>query len=207
MELSRIKRWIEPVRRALPRKRFIFAGLALIVLSLTVAFPLFNRWIYPLDYEDEIIKSAEQTGTDPYLIMAIIRVETKFDPEKQSHVGAQGLMQLMMPTVDEVIKKANFSPSMRQFIKLPAANIKVGSWYLSDLTKRFKGNKVAVIAAYNAGPSKVSQWLQEGKWDGTRQNVHKIPYGETRHYVQRVTFFYEKYKSLYKDLVEAKRTK
>ena len=91
---------------------------------------------------------------------------------------------------------------MRQYIKVPAVNIQVGSWYLSQLTKKFEGNKVAVIAAYNAGPTRVQKWLDDGTWDGTRQNVHKIPYGETRHYIQRVTFFYEKYKSLYMDLVK-----
>jgi soluble lytic murein transglycosylase len=202
MESSNLKKWIEPALQALPRKRFIFMGIIFIILSLVIAFPLFNRWIYPLDYESNILKSAKQTGTDPFLIMAIIRVETKFDPEKQSHVGAQGLMQLMIPTVDYAIKKGNFSPSMRQYIKVPAVNIQVGSWYLSDLTKQFKGNKVAVIAAYNAGPTRVQKWLKDGTWDGTRQNAQKIPYGETRHYVQRVTFFYEKYKSLYIDLVE-----
>ncbi|MXQ54078.1 lytic transglycosylase domain-containing protein [Shimazuella alba] len=202
MESSNLKKWIEPALQALPRKRFIFTGIILIILSLVIAFPLFNRMIYPLEYESNIIKSAKQTGTDPFLIMAIIRVETKFDPEKQSHVGAQGLMQLMPSTVDHVIKNGNFSPSMKQYIKVPAVNIQVGSWYISDLNRQFKGNKVAVIASYNAGPTRVKKWLSDGTWDGTRQNAHKIPYGETRHYVQRVTFFYEKYKSLYKDLVK-----
>jgi soluble lytic murein transglycosylase len=133
--------------------------------------------------------------------MAIIRVETKFDPEQQSRVGALGLMQLMPPTVDYAIRKGNFSPALREYIQDPAVNIRVGSWYISQLNKEFNGNKVAVIAAYNAGPTRVEQWIQEGVWDGNRQNVQKIPYGETRHYIQRVTFFYEKYKSLYSDLL------
>lgn len=202
MESSNLKKWIDPALRALPRKRFIFIGFILIILSLAIAFPLFNRWIYPLDYEKNILNSARVTGADPFLIMAIIRVETKFDPEKQSRVGAEGLMQLMPPTVDYAIRKGNFSPALRQYIKDPSVNIQVGGWYLSQLTKTFNGNKVAVIAAYNAGPSRVEQWMEDGTWDGTRQNVQKIPYGETRHYVQRVTFFYEKYRSLYSSLVK-----
>ncbi len=199
METSNLKKWIEPAIRALPRKRYIFIGIILIILTLTIAYPLFNRWIYPLDYENNIIESAKVTGADPYLVMAIIRVETKFNPEQQSRVGALGLMQLMPPTVDYAIRRGNFSPALREYIKDPAVNIRVGSWYLSQLDKEFKGNKVAVIAAYNAGPTRVEQWLKDGVWNGTRQNVQKIPYGETRHYIQRVTFFYEKYKSLYSD--------
>jgi soluble lytic murein transglycosylase len=202
MESSNLKKWVKPALQALPRKRFISIGIILIILSLAIAFPLFNRWIYPLDYESNILSSSRSTGADPFLVMAIIRVETKFDPEKQSRVGAQGLMQLMPSTVDYAIYKGNFSPALRQYIKDPAVNVHVGNWYISQLNKEFKGNKVAVIAAYNAGPARVEKWLKDGTWDGTRQNVQKIPYGETRHYVQRVTFFYEKYKSLYSDLVK-----
>lgn len=202
METSNLRKWIEPALRALPRKRYILIGIIFIILCLSIAYPLFNRWIYPLDYEKNILDSARVTGADPYLVMAIIRVETKFDPEKQSRVGAQGLMQLMPPTVDYAIRKGNFSPALRQYIKDPAVNIRVGSWYISQLNQEFHGNKVAVIAAYNAGPARVEEWLKQGTWNGTRQNVQKIPYGETRHYIQRVTFFYEKYRSLYDDALK-----
>jgi soluble lytic murein transglycosylase len=87
----------------------------------------------------------------------------------------------------------------------PAINIHMGSWYIAALTKEFKGNKVAVMAAYNAGPGRVHDWLDKGIWDGTRQNVQQIPYGETRHYINRVTFFYEKYKQLYSHLPKNKQ--
>jgi soluble lytic murein transglycosylase len=60
------------------------------------------------------------------------------------------------------------------------------------------------MAAYNAGPNKVHKWINQGIWDGTRQNVSQIPYEETRQYVQRVSFFYEKYKQLYSDLPKNK---
>jgi soluble lytic murein transglycosylase len=160
--------------------------------------------MYPLKYEDYIINSAEETGADPYLVMAIIRVETKFDPEGKSRVGASGLMQLMPGTVDTIIKQGHFSPSLRNYINDPVVNIQLGSWYIAYLTNDFKGNKVAVMAAYNAGPNKVHKWINQGIWDGTRQNVSQIPYEETRQYVQRVSFFYEKYKQLYSDLPKNK---
>ena len=202
MELSKWKKWIQPAIMALPPKRTIILSLILFLLALSIIFPLFNRWIYPLEYEEYILKSAKATGADPYLVMAIIRVETKFKADKQSRVGAQGLMQLMPHTVDFAIRYGNFSPAFRYYVKNPAANIQMGSWYIAYLTKRFKGNKVAVMAAYNAGPNKVTEWIQKGIWDGSRAHVQKIPYGETRHYVQRVSFFYEKYRSIYGHLVE-----
>ncbi|SEM97647.1 lytic transglycosylase domain-containing protein [Lihuaxuella thermophila] len=205
MELSNLKKWIKPAIVALPPKRTMLIAFVLLLFFLLVASPIFNRLIYPLEYEEHIFNSAEATGADPYLVMAIIRVETKFDPDKKSRVGARGLMQLMPETVNLAIKRGNFSPAFRDYVDDPAINIHMGSWYLAALTREFKGNKIAVMAAYNAGPGNVHKWLDQGIWDGTRQNVAQIPYGETRHYIQRVSFYYEKYKQLYRDLPKNKR--
>lgn len=202
MELSNFKKWIKPAIVALPPKRALMIAFLLVVVFIFVAIPWFNRLIYPLEYEEYIVDSAQVTGVDPYLVVAVIRTETKFDPDKQSRVGARGLMQLMPITIDEAISEGNFSPAFRDYVNDPAINIRMGSWYLANLTKRFKGNKVAVIAAYNAGPTRVSKWLNEKVWDGTIENVDQIPYGETRHYVKRVTYLYEKYRALYQDLEE-----
>ncbi|SHE75660.1 soluble lytic murein transglycosylase [Seinonella peptonophila] len=200
MEVSKFKKWVKPAIVALPSKKALLITGILCLIFIFVAMPLFNRLIYPLEYEEYVIDSAKSTHVDPYLIIAIIRTETKFDPNRNSRVGAQGLMQLMPYTVDEIIQQGNFSPAFRDYVNDPAVNIRLGSWYLADLTKKFKGNKVAVIAAYNAGPTAVSQWLREGVWDGTSKNSNQIPYGETRHYVKRVTYLYQKYRDLYEDL-------
>lgn len=200
MELSKLKKLIKPAIVALPPKRALLIALLLVILFIFVAMPWFNRLIYPLEYEEFIVDSAQVTGVDPYLVVAIIRTETKFDPDRQSRVGASGLMQLMPITVNEAITKGNFSPAFQDYVSDPAINIRMGSWYLATLTKKFRGNKVAVIAAYNAGPTIVTKWLNEGKWDGTSENADQIPYGETRHYVKRVTYLYQKYQSLYDGL-------
>jgi soluble lytic murein transglycosylase len=181
--------------------RALFIIILLLFVFFFVGTPIFNRWIYPLEYEDEIINSAQITGADPFLVMAIIRVESKFNPDGFSRAGAQGLMQLMPETVRLVIKKGKFSSTFKDYVNDPIINIHMGSWYLANLSKEFKDNKVAVIAAYNAGPGNVKKWLRESIWNGTRKSVRQIPFGETRHYVQRVTFFYEKYKQVYKNLV------
>jgi soluble lytic murein transglycosylase len=76
-------------------------------------------------------------------------------------------------------------------------SIEVGSWYLSSLTQQFGQNKIAAIAAYNAGPGNVQKWMNSGVWDGKMETVKQIPFGETRHYVQRVIYYYNKYKDLY----------
>lgn len=81
----------------------------------------------------------------------------------------------------------------------PSANIELGTWYLSTLSRQFEGKRTAVIAAYNAGPGKVQKWLDEGIWDGTDATIKDIPFGETRHYVQRVNYYYDQYTDIYNE--------
>lgn len=203
MAMPDFRKWIQPAVMALPSKRKIALGFLLLLLFLSVVSPLFNQWMYPLKYEEHIFYSAEATGADPFLVMAIIRVESKFEPQKQSPKGAQGLMQLMPETVDWIISEGKFSPAFRDLVYDPQVNIHMGSWYISGLVREFQGNKIAAIAAYNAGPGNVKRWLKEGKWDGSRRKLNAVPYGETRHYIRRVTFFYEKYRTLYGHLTES----
>ncbi|MFC4075739.1 lytic transglycosylase domain-containing protein [Salinithrix halophila] len=195
-----LQKWIRPVIEAMPSKRKLAISLTMLLVFFLIATPLFNRWMYPLDYEEQIMESADSTGADPFLVMAIIRVESKFSPEVQSHAGAQGLMQLTPETVNWVVDKGRFSPAFRDYVNDPSINIHMGSWYITALIREFKGNKIAAIAAYNAGPGNVNKWLKEGRWDGTRGSVGQIPFGETRHYIQRVVYFYEKYRTLYSHL-------
>lgn len=202
MELSRIKFWTRPLIKALPPKRWILISLIAVIIAVTAFVPLMKKWIYPLKYEEIILQEAEATGADPFLVMAIIRTETKFNPKKQSHKGAKGLMQIMPDTADDIIKRGNFSLSMKEELEDPRVNIRMGSWYLADLSRDLQTNNVAIIAAaYNSGPNRIKKLLSSGKWDGNPNNTEAL-YGETRHYVQRVIFYYENYKSLYHDLVE-----
>lgn len=206
MAMPDLKKWIQPAVTALPSKRRMVMAFLLLLFFWLVVSPLFSRWMYPLKYEDHIFYSADATGADPFLVMAIIRVESKFDPKKRSPKGAQGLMQLMPETVDWVISKGKFSPAFRELVYEPSVNIHMGSWYISGLIREFKGNKIAAIAAYNAGPGNVKRWIKAGRWDGTRRNLHDVPFGETRHYIRRVTFFYEKYRTLYGHLLESEES-
>ncbi|SMO34258.1 lytic transglycosylase domain-containing protein [Melghirimyces algeriensis] len=201
-----LQKWLRPAVAALPSRGKLGLALLLILIFLIVATPLFNRWMYPLDYEDKILYSADTTGADPFLVMAIIRAESKFSPNAESHAGAKGLMQLTPNTVEWVVERGKFSPAFKESVDDPAINIHMGSWYISGLMKEFKGNRVAAIAAYNAGPGNVHKWLKEGRWDGTRKNLGQIPFGETRHYVQRVLFFYDKYRAIYSHLIKKRNT-
>ncbi|OEG00098.1 lytic transglycosylase [Vulcanibacillus modesticaldus] len=172
----------------------IYTLLFLVFLSIN------TKWlwelIYPIKYEHEIEEYSRRFDVDPFLILSIIQVETSFEEDRTSKKGAVGPMQIMPDTAIWIIDQAGFSYKLEDLAK-PKVNIALGSWYVSNIFHQFDRNIVATIAAYNAGPNKVSKWFKEGIWDGTLEKVNRIPYGETRHYIQRVLFFYERYKWIY----------
>ncbi|MNJ62072.1 Soluble lytic murein transglycosylase precursor [compost metagenome] len=110
-------------------------------------------------------------------------------------------MQIMPDTAKWVIEQSKLPDVSLDKVKEESdANIAIGTWYLKSLYEQFEGNEIAMIAAYNAGPTNVRNWLRSGKWDGRLESVKNIPFGETRHYVQRVTHYYDQYSDVYENL-------
>lgn len=110
-------------------------------------------------------------------------------PDARSPVGATGLMQLMPATAKQTARKSGLSFSPSDLVQ-PEKNIALGSRYLNQLLGQFGGNRILAAAAYNAGPSRVRQWLtkEDAKlpydiW------IETIPFQETRGYVQNVLSF------------------
>lgn len=195
------------------RKKRVFAVLlAGFLLLLFYNSHWMGRWMYPVKYEREIRAESETHGVDPYLVAAVIRVESKFSPDKVSDKGAVGLMQIMPETARWIAEQPYFADRPFGFDDLtdPGTNIAAGVWYLSALQKQFsdrlgeasgESDRIALTAAaYNAGPGSVGGWIKSGRWDGRYETVSAIPYGETRHYVERVVYYYKKYQHYYKEI-------
>jgi soluble lytic murein transglycosylase len=164
-----------------------------------------GRLVYPVSYKSDIVKQAGQNHVSPYLIAAIIRVESNFGEDKTSSRAAVGLMQLLPATADDVIARAQLGDVRADELQRPATNIAIGTAYVGLLQAQFadvtadmdEQSRIAVLAtAYNAGPGTTRAWLTDGTWDGTLAHVKSIPVGETRHYVQRIVYYYDKYKKL-----------
>lgn len=190
------------------RKKRIFALLLLALLTLLY----FDRaWLgklmYPIHYESLITEYASTYDVDPYLVASIIRVESNFRPDKHSPKGAVGLMQLMPPTAEWIGEQKGASLSDLDRLEDATVNIRYGVWYIRSLRQQFvppgatKEQEIALIsAAYNAGPGNVERWLAQGAWSGELSSTSDIPYGETRHYVSRVHYYYLKYVQTYPEL-------
>lgn len=130
-------------------------------------------------------------SVDVALGHAVIRQESMFDQKVRSPAGAQGLMQLMPATAKEISSKRGWDHRAEWLTSNPKHNVLLGSAYLNDLLERFGGSYPLAIAAYNAGPRNVWNWLEEFGDPRTGQVdwidwIELIPIYETRNYVQRV---------------------
>ncbi|QJD83924.1 lytic transglycosylase domain-containing protein [Cohnella herbarum] len=187
--------------RRIKRKRFILPLVLILLGALFVQSDWLGRWIYPISFQEEIKKNAATYDLDPLLIAAIIRVESNYRLNAVSPKGAVGIMQIMPETAKWILQKDDFgSITVKDAGREAHAGIALGSWYVKELNRQFDGKLIVSLAAYNAGPGKVRQWLEKGTWDGEEQTLRNIPYGETRHYVQRVMYYYKKYQKVYETL-------
>lgn len=140
------------------------------------------------------INRASKEFNVPYdIIYAVIETESSFDPNAVSPTGARGLMQINEITLTDINQNLGTSYTMQDLFD-PEICIRLGSSYLARLIKRF-GDYETVYAAYNAGPTIVSEWLKDTSYskDGKTLIHDNIPYPETKRYVEKVIAFRENY--------------
>lgn len=156
---------------------------------------IFNRQLlevlYPRPYLEVLTKTLKNEKIDPIILLSLIRQESVFNPLARSPVGARGLMQIMPMTARRLRK----SVRDKQLVN-PQINIELGTKYMKNLLKRYDGNLVYVLSAYNAGESRVERWknLYFDTDETILKNIEAIPFLETRNYVKlifRNIFFYK----------------
>jgi soluble lytic murein transglycosylase len=139
----------------------------------------------------EAVRLPDATGVEPALALAIVRQESSFDPTTVSPVGALGLMQLMPGTATQIAHEIGLPTPLPSLTVDSTLNLRLGSAYLHGLMGQYDDCTPLAVAAYNAGPARVAEWLATN--GDPRQTatemldwIELIPFGETRNYVQRV---------------------
>ena len=159
--------------------------------NLTVAAALDRRiWDaielrFPLAYPEMFNRWAATRQIDTFLLMGVARRESAYNPVIQSSAGARGLMQLMPATAKHVSRKEGIPYAGVSDLNNPDTNIALGSAYLRSLLDRYQGNRIAAVAAYNAGPNRVDRWLSTSDLPFDLF-IEQIPFKETREYVLAV---------------------
>lgn len=177
----------------------IMLMFALIYIAISIFFTV----NYPLSYQNFIKKYSDEFNVDPYLVAAIINVESKYDKQAISNKDARGLMQITPVTArwaSEVLGIENFDVEM---LFIPETNIMIGTWYLSVLCKEFDNNLQLVLAAYNAGIGNVGKWLMDENYSEDGKFLREIPFTETEEYIDKVEKNIRIYKILYEKEFES----
>ncbi|MEA5452696.1 transglycosylase SLT domain-containing protein [Leptolyngbya sp. CCNP1308] len=156
--------------------------------------PDFWHGVYPLPYKDLITTWSAQRQLNPLLVTALMRQESRFEAKIRSGVGAAGLMQVMPATADWIKGRAGLET---YDLNNPEDNVKLGTWYLDYTHSEYDNHSLFAVASYNAGPGAVAGWIKKGGFVDADDFAEKIPYPETKGYVQSVFGGYWNYLRLY----------
>ncbi len=178
----------------------LFSVLILLVLLSIYSGQYMLKRLYPLGYAEYVEKYAYEYSLDKSLVYSVIKAESSFDPNAVSPRNAKGLMQIMDSTGEWAAEKMEIADFNSEMLLEPETNIRIGCWYIARLLKQYNQDTELALAAYNAGSGNVSKWLQDESVSSDGKTLDKIPFEETRNYIDRIEKYNDMYKKLYENL-------
>ncbi len=176
----------------------LFATRRLVPAYPEYDFPQLPRetWdlLFPRVFWSLVSQQARANSLDSNLVLGLIRQESAFDPHATSSANARGLMQVLPSTAASRSKRRL---TAERLLYSPDYNIRVGCHYLAELIRSFNGNVEEAVAAYNAGDTRVKEWLQGRSFNEPAEFVESIPFRDTRAYVEAVMRDRRIYKGLF----------
>jgi soluble lytic murein transglycosylase len=152
---------------------------------------------FPLPYRADLDRFSKQNGLDPFLMAALIRQESQFDPTAVSRANARGLTQILPATGRELSRRLKVKTFTTAALFQPSVNLELGTFYLKTLTSQVGGRTEAALAAYDAGLTRARAWLTWGDFREPAEFIETVPFAETRDYVQTVLRNADVYRRLY----------
>lgn len=184
-------------RKKRKKLSIVIIFIIIIIVAIIVSKEQTMKMMYKKDYSEYVIKYSQEYDVEEELIYAIIKAESNFNPNAVSHQNAQGLMQLMYSTAEEVAQKIDIELTEENILE-PEININIGTKYISELLEKYECIEVA-LAAYNAGSGNVDKWIKEEIIKSDGSDIENIPFKETNTYVRKIMRDYKVYKQLFKD--------
>ncbi|MEI6144360.1 MAG: lytic transglycosylase domain-containing protein [Candidatus Berkelbacteria bacterium] len=168
------------------------AVLAAIVAGYFYLPSILGDQVFPLKYQDTIKKWCKEYNEDPFLVAGLLMLESGFNPQAQSPVGALGIGQIMPPTGRSIAKGVGMTNFQTSDLFNPEIGIQFATWQIHVLKEEYGGNEVAALAAYNAGGGNADKWLRMG--------LLKDP--STNSYAKKVLDYKAVYHKLYQDQLD-----
>ncbi len=155
------------------------------------------RALFPYSFRDLIEREAAEHCVDPLLMAAIIRQESRFDPRAVSRANARGLSQIWVPTGEEMVRRLRLGPWDPSLLFVPDFNLHLGARYVAERATRDSFPVYALIASYNAGPTRVGRWRNWPEYPDPDLFAERVVIPETRDYVRTVYASYTWYRAAY----------
>jgi soluble lytic murein transglycosylase len=166
-------------------------------LPLNAATDRLWKLAFPIPFREALEQNARLSALDPYLVAALIRQESEFNPRAVSHSRAYGLTQILPGTGRQLSRKIDLRGFRTAMLYMPDVNLRLGTFYLRLLLDELQGHWEETLASYNAGKGRVDQWLGLAQFNEPAEFVESIPIAETRNYVQTVLRNADVYRRLY----------
>ncbi|HAI20552.1 MAG TPA: hypothetical protein DCM14_01410, partial [Clostridiales bacterium UBA8153] len=179
--------------------RAVWIGMSLLPRLPT---PEVYRLAYPRAFDELVREWAERYQVDPFLVWAVMREESHFQPEVMSWADARGLMQVIPSTGAWIAQRLGEAFVLEELFD-PATSIRYGTWYLSNLLQVFQGNATLAIAAYNGGRGSVQRWMESPLYLDTVDLPGVAAFRETREYIGKVLASWLAYRWIYGELPPA----
>jgi soluble lytic murein transglycosylase len=157
----------------------------------------FWELLFPMPYQKDLVRNARLQNIDPYIVAALIRQESEFNPKAISHKSAYGLTQIMPATGKQLARGNGVRHFRTSMLFQPATNLQLGSRYLRSMLDQWGGKWEETLASYNAGKTRVNDWITWNSFQEPAEFVETIPFTETREYVQAVLRNAAIYRRLY----------
>jgi soluble lytic murein transglycosylase-like protein len=157
-------------------------------------------FLYPTAFASIVKRETGAKALDPFLVYALMKQESLFDPHAVSPASAVGLMQLLPSTASRLAQVSGEKTIPAEALFDPNLNVRLGVAYLAELAARFHNDPVFILASYNAGEKAAEGWQQRFGRLELDELVERITYRETRQYVKKVLGNYRNYLRLYAGL-------
>lgn len=166
-----------------------YAIVAIVLVADMVGLAIYLKWQRDHRYDRHIRAAAQRYGVDPALVKAMVWRESRFDHEARGGAGEIGLMQIRDLAAQEWAAAEKIPNFDHEQIVDPGSNTLAGTWYIAKMLKRYRHTDNPIpfaLADYNAGRTKVREWLKGAAATNSTAFMAAMTYPGTKDYIQTI---------------------